>query len=106
MKKLLIAASFALAIPAGALANPGHDRTYTAEQWCQRLGEFAFVMARVRDAGYPREAGMQIINESIREATPADEVDAAIAVVDYVYNFPRTSPANEGNDVYQLCIED
>ncbi len=100
MKKLLIAASFALAMPAGALADT------TTEQWCQQLGAFAFQIARVRDAGHPIEVGIQIVNESIREATPAHEVDAAYNAVALVYAFPRVSPSDEGNIVYQLCIEE
>jgi len=100
MKKLLIAASFALALPATAQAT-----TDAVEAYCQDAAAFAeSIAAQIRDAGLPPNAAYQVVNDRITDQTTRENLEHAYAIIEFVYDFPRGTPAEEGNTIYYLCL--
>ncbi len=107
MKKLLIAASFALAMPAGALANSYQQES--ASQYCGALGRYAAYAAIQRDAGVSPNGAVNAINEAIaNEGRPVEEwrLYNMHEVLDRIYTAPHQEPLQEGIEVYSVCLQE
>lgn len=98
MKRLLIAA--ALAVTTSAHAGP---YTYQSEAYCQHLAEMATALAEDRELGATLESARSVFAEYRAEFDDEIMVDY-LNVAEAAYTYPRLSPSDEGNVIYNHCM--
>lgn len=75
------------------------DVTEKEYNLCQTLASLAQEYAEMRDKGVSKEKMVNTINKI------SDDASGDLYVVDFIYQFPKESPREEGNSMYGYCIE-
>lgn len=117
MKRTIATALAAFALSTTAQADTFFS--YSSDDYCQALAGTAAAAAELRDTGFEfsyAQAAVADARDEMRAGNDGDIawiddwIDAYITdnfkVVELVYAFPRVSPNEEGNAVYNLCRED